>query len=55
MPAKKQITKKLNTALKLLKEQGYGAVNTEQPPKKWAVSRSLSICFFRGWRNCNRN
>ena len=29
MPAKKQIAKKLNTALKLLKEQGYGAVNIE--------------------------
>ena len=34
MPAKKQITKKLNTALKLLKEQGYGAVNIEQPAKE---------------------
>ena len=31
MPAKKQITKKLNTALK---EQGYGAVNIEQPAKE---------------------
>lgn len=46
MPAKKQITKKLNTALKLLKEQGYGAVNTEQPAKEMGCFTQPVYLFF---------
>ena len=48
MPAKKQITKKLNTALKLLKEQGYGAVNSEQPAKEMGCfTQPVYLSFSR--------
>lgn len=48
MPAKKQITKKLNTALKLLKEQGYGAVNIEQPAKEMGCfTQPVYLSFSR--------
>ena len=46
MPAKKQITKKLNTALKLLKEQGCGAVNIEQPAKEMGCFTQLVYLSF---------
>lgn len=47
-PAKKQITKKLNTALKLLKEQGYGAVNIEQPAKEMGCfAQPVYLSFSR--------
>lgn len=55
MPAKKQITKKLNTALKLLKEQDYGAVKIEQPTKEMSCFTQPVYLSFRGWRNCDRN
>ena len=48
MPAKKQITKKLNTALKLLKEQGCGAVNIEQPAKEMGCfTQPVYLSFSR--------
>ena len=48
MPAKKQITKKLNIALKLLKEQGYGAVNIEQPAKEMGCfTQPVYLSFSR--------
>ena len=48
MPAKKQITKKLNTALKLLKEQGYGAVNIEQLAKEMGCfTQPVYLSFSR--------
>lgn len=48
MPAKKRITKKLNTALKLLKEQGYGAVNIEQPAKEMGCfTQPVYLSFSR--------
>lgn len=54
MPAKKQITKEmiLAAALKLLKEQGYHAVNIKQlSPKSWGVLHSLFTCPFMNSRN----
>lgn len=49
MPTKKQITKeKLNTALKLLKEQGYSAENIEQPAKEMGCfTQPVYLSFSR--------
>lgn len=48
MPAKEQITKKLNTALKLLKEQGYSVVNIEQPAKEMGCfTQPVYLSFSR--------
>lgn len=50
MPAKKQITKEmiLDAALKLLKEQGYDAVNIKQLSKKLGCSTQPVYLSFSG-------
>ena len=50
MPAKKQITKEmiLDAALKLLKEQGYNAVNIKQLSKKLGCSTQPVYLSFSG-------
>lgn len=58
MPARKQVPKEkiLAAALKLLREQGYDAVNLKQlAGELGCVPRSLCICPSPGWRSCAGN
>ncbi len=56
MPAKKQITKEmiLNAALKLLKEQGYEAVNIKQLAKELGCSTQPVYLSFSGMEELRR-
>ena len=53
MPAAKKVSKDeiIDTAIEVLRDDGFAAINARSVAKKWAAPRSRSIFPSRIWRN----